>query len=248
MEAVITLKHKAEFEALLASYQPSAQSIAIIQNVPMAALVGPFGAGKNAIIHELTQTGRYHFLVSDTTRPPKFRNGAMEQHGVQYFFRPEEDVLADIKNGAFIEAAVIHGQQVSGTSVREIEAAAQRDQIALAEIEVQGVANIKKIKSNAKLFFIVPPDFDTWLTRVHAREQINETELLRRFSSSIDEFTAAFNDSDYMFIVNDNLQHTVALIDGIMQPNAAPYDDTPARAVAKTLFANAQQYLAEHSK
>jgi hypothetical protein len=31
-----------------------------------------------------------------------------------------------------------------------------------------------------------------------------------------------------------------------MQPNAKHYDDMPARAVAKTLFEKAQQYLADH--
>ena len=117
------LQLRQEFETVLKNYQPSDQALKLLQKTPLVILLGVSGSGKNTIINHLVGFGRYHFIVSDTTRQPKLRDGNMEVDGVQYFFRSEADMLADLENGAFLEAEIIHKHQVSGTSIRELKRA-----------------------------------------------------------------------------------------------------------------------------
>ncbi len=77
----VQLQHKQEFKALLANYQPSQEARDTLATMPLVILLSVTGGGRNTIINELTKTGRYHYIVSDTTQPPKVRNGALEQDG-----------------------------------------------------------------------------------------------------------------------------------------------------------------------
>lgn len=63
----------------------------VMAATPFAALSGVAGGGRNTVINYLVDHYNFGFIVSDTTRPPKFRDGKMEQDGVQYYFRKEED-------------------------------------------------------------------------------------------------------------------------------------------------------------
>src|SRR5690606_21781404 len=110
----------------------------ILAETQLMILVGPTSTGRNTLINELLKTGHYYFLVSDTTRPPRQNNGVWEQNGREYYFRTEDDMLKDIQAGLFVEAEIIHNQQVSGTSIREIKKARDQGKIALADVEILG--------------------------------------------------------------------------------------------------------------
>jgi len=84
----------------------------LLQQTKFVPLVAITSSGRNTLIRELLKTGEYHFIVSDTTRKPRTNDGVMEQSGVEYWFRDEDEVLQDVKDGKFLEAAVIHSQQV----------------------------------------------------------------------------------------------------------------------------------------
>src|SRR5947209_4084329 len=117
------LVHKAEFHTLLADYKLSKASLLTLSQTKLVLLVAPTSSGRNTIIRELLKTGDYYFIVSDTTRKPRVNDGIPERDGVEYWFRSEEEVLEDIKQGKYLEAAVIHEQQVSGISIRELQKA-----------------------------------------------------------------------------------------------------------------------------
>src|ERR1700759_5108412 len=117
------LKHYQEFKAVLDSYQISDRARQAVQELKLALLLAPTSSGRNTIIRYQVGTGRYYYIISDTTRPPRVNDGVQEKNGREYWFRSEEEILADLKAGEYLEAEIIHNQQVSGISIRELEKA-----------------------------------------------------------------------------------------------------------------------------
>ena len=132
------LVNREAFEHALAHYAMSDHAKRVLKSTKLVLLTGPSSAGRNTIIDFMVRTNRYHFIVSDTTRKPRVNNGVLEQNGVQYWFRDEAEMLQDIKDGEYLEAELIHGQQVSGISIREFEKASSNHKIAINEVDIGG--------------------------------------------------------------------------------------------------------------
>lgn len=209
------LDHKAEFEEILKNYKISEHAKKVLKDTKLVLLVGLAGGGRNTIINELVKTGNYLFLVSDTTRPPKFRDGKMEVNGVQYFFRSEDDFLEDLRAGEFVEAEVIHGQQVSGISVRELEKANEAGKVVINEVEMGGALNVISLKPDVITIFVLPPDFDTWQARFKGRETISSEELHNRLVTAKRNIEMGLANEKFSFVINDSLSETVSTIDRI---------------------------------
>jgi guanylate kinase len=211
-----SLKYRTAFEMALRGYKLGPDSRKILTETPFAVLVAPTAVGRNTIITKLVDTGFYHFIVSDTTRPPRVNNGILEQSGREYFFRTEEEVLDDIRHGRFVEAAIIHDQQVSGVSIREIARAKAEGKIAITDIEVVGADNIMRLKPDASAIFVVPPSFETWLGRLQRRNpDMTSSEFRRRLESARDEFTVALSRDYFVFVINDQLDQAVRDVDAV---------------------------------
>lgn len=207
-------------------------------------LVGPTSSGKNTIINELMKTGHYHYIVSDTTRLPRVNDGVPEQNGKEYWFRAEEDLLQDLRDGQFLEAAIIHNQQVSGTSIRELNAALQTQKIALAEVEIVGAGKTYIAKPDTIIIFNVPPSFDVWMQRLSGRGHMPEAEVRRRLETSLAEFEAALTHDYYRFVINDDVAETVARIDAMARQDAHDTSaEYAARELVKDLHRQTNDYL-----
>lgn len=238
------LVHLQEFQQVLSDYRMSDEASALLASTPLVVLVAITAAGRNTIINELVKSSDYHFVVSDTTRQPRANDGVMEQSGVEYWFREEEDLLADLKAGLFLEAAVIHGQQVSGISLRELQAAHDKHKIAITEIEVQGVQSIINHSPDALLpVFIVPPSYQLWIDRWTKRGTITEEERRRRMMSARDELTIALADERYQFVVNDQLDVAVKDVDSIAKSRSANGKDDEARKIAQDILIELEHSL-----
>lgn len=242
------LSRRAEFEEILANYRPSPKTIEILKQTPLVTLTAPTASGRNTIINKLVGTGRYHFIISDTTRPPRQNNGTWEKNGREYFFRNEHDILNDIKAGAFVEAEVIHSQQVSGVSAREIERAHAEDKIAIADVDIEGGIALSKLKPNVVSICVVPPDFNEWLKRIHSREAIEELNLHRRLRQATKVIKLALEHPKFVFIVNDKLDDAVAAVDVLATHRKHdPEHEKSARQVAKQLYDQTIKYLDTHA-
>lgn len=206
------LDYLVEFQEILKDYHISESSEKILANTKLALLVGPSSSGRNAIINELVATGSYRYIISDTTRKPRKNNGVLEQNGVEYWFRAEQEILDDLRDGKLLEAALIHGQQVSGISLRELERIQKAQKIAVSEVEVIGAHNIVQVKPDTCIFFVIPPSFDIWMKRMDARSQMHDIEKKRRLKSAIWEFEAALENDYYIYVVNDTFEHSVERI------------------------------------
>jgi guanylate kinase len=180
----VQLKNKEAFRSVLSSYAMSEHAKKVLAEVEYVGLIGPAAAGRNTIITELVKTGEFKQVVSDTTRPPKFRDGKLEEEGVVYYFRDEESMLKDLEAGEFLEAELIHDQQVSGTSIRELEELSKAGKIGINDFEFGGAINILKAKPDSKIIAILPPSYDIWIDRFQKREVISHQELVNRISTA----------------------------------------------------------------
>lgn len=207
------LKHLEEFRKVLDNYKVSDAGKQLLQDVELVLLAAPTSSGRNTIIRKLLKTDKYHYIVSDTTRRPRINDGQLEQDGVQYWFRKEEETMDDLRGGKFLEAAIIHNQQVSGISLRELEVARSQHKVAITDIEMAGVETIVEAKPDTIVIFVVPPSFEVWQERISGRGSMDPNEYRRRLTSSLQEFKHALDKPYYHFVINDNLYHAVEQID-----------------------------------
>jgi guanylate kinase len=239
----VDLKNIEQFREVLKSYAPSERAIKAIREIPIALFTGVSGAGRNTIINHLVETGRYRFMVSDTTRPPKVRDGQLEQDGVHYHFRSEEDVLQDLRNGEFLEAEVIHNQQVSGISIRELEEGGSSGKILVTDVDVEGPANVLRAKPNARVFFIVPPSYEEWLKRLKARETMSDEELTNRTQTAIRIIKHALQQKNYSFVINVSSLESAHMVDKQMQRDMFDRKhDAEVREIAKKILAQLEEH------
>ena len=230
------LTHKDEFIEALHDYRPSDEAVTTLASMPLVILLSVTGGGRNTIINKLVETGRYHFIVSDTTRPPKVRNGALEQDGVNYHFRSEEDVLIDIDAGRYLEAELIHGQQVSGTSVRELVRAHESGKVPINEVDLGGTDAIAEVKPDTLFLFIVPPSFDEWMRRLKTREDMSDDELHNRLTTAVRMLRTVLSSDRFVFVVNDDLDEVVSTVDDYISGEVHALHDQRARDVAQQIL------------
>lgn len=241
------LQHLQDFQAALDAYQLSPDAIQTLAQTQLVLLVAPSASGRNTIIHELLKTDQYHFVISDTTRQPRINNGELEQNGREYWFRTEQEVLDELKRGEFLEAAIIHNQQVSGISIRELEIARKANKIAITDVEIEGAHNIHDAKPDTLIIFMVPPSFEMWLERLHTRGELPADELSRRFQSALKEFETALSAGFYRFVLNDTVAGTTAEVHELVTTGKYdPLKERFAREVVERMLADTKEYVANH--
>lgn len=206
-----------EFQTLLANYHLSKTALQTLSQTQLVLLVAATSTGRNHLIRELLKTGDYYYIVSDTTRKPRSNDGVMEQNGIEYWFRDEQAVLEDIRQGKYLEAAVIHRQQVSGISIRELQKASDAGKIAITDAEIAGIDHAVGLKPDTCGIFVLPPSFDEWQRRLHHRGDMHPAEYKRRMQSAVAEFTAALEHDYYRFVVNDDVSNAVAQINSLVK-------------------------------
>lgn len=242
----IDLKHRQEFIDLLKDYQPSSEAYEILHRTPLVIMLGVTGSGRNTIINHLVGSGKYHFVVSDTTRPPKLRDNKMEEHGINYYFRSEKEILEDLKAGMYLEAELIHNQQVSGISIRELAQAAESGKIPVNEIDFGGTINVRKAKPDTMFFFILPPSFEEWLYRLRGREVISDQELRNRLETAVKVIDEGLSRSDFILVINDSSHRSAEEIDAYVHERSVPGDQAYAREIARQIEKDLLQFIGTH--
>jgi guanylate kinase len=231
-----TLRHLEEFKAILRSYEMSKEHCQKLSQTTFVLLSAISSSGRNTIIRELVKTGAFHYVVSDTTRPKRYNDGVLEQDGVEYWFKSEEEILQGLNEGKYIEAALIHNQQVSGIHISQLEAINLHDKIAVSDVEVQGVETIVNTCPTAIPIFVVPPSYDEWLARWKKRGLPNDQEFINRLASARKELEMALTHDYYHFIVNDDLASAVEGVQKIANGNITKKHEVHGRAVAQKLL------------
>ena len=238
------LERRLEFEGALKDYAPSPDTLAIMAKTPIVTLTAPTATGRNTIINELVKTGRYHFIISDTTRPPRMNGSKWEQNGVEYFFRSEADILEDIKDGRFVEAEIFAHQQVSGINSREIERAHQEGKIPITDVDIEGGINVARLKPDAITICVLPPSFEAWIARMKGRSDFKLEELQRRLQQATKVLRLALAHKNFVFVINDSLTDAVKTVDDIASHGLHHAEnEEKAHQLARELYHQTVDYL-----
>ena len=184
--------------------------------------------------------------MSDTTRPPRINDGIPEQNGREYWFRSEQEILADLQNGEFLEAELIHDQQVSGISIRELERAVADGKTPINEVEIGGLQTIFKAKPDTIAIILLPPSFEEWQRRLNGRGKISDQELKNRLNTAVRVFEAAIADPKLLLLVNDTTKGSADEIEAWVRGEAPiQQEQDEARQLAATLLKQTKARLTE---
>jgi guanylate kinase len=230
-------------EQLTKGYTPTAETTELIQSSKITLLVGISGAGKDTIKRKLLEKEGYRDIVSHTTRVPRMNNGVIETDGDDYHFISNDLATEMINNKAFIEVKFVH-DTVYGTSADEVKYAHDENKIAVTDIDVQGVEEYKDISRDVVAIFILPPSYAVWRERLQQRyatiEEF-EAEWPKRRTSAIMELEKALFVPYYHFIINDDLDRSVRIVDEIAhQGDLFNRKDDEARLLARDILAEIQ--------
>ncbi len=178
-------------------------------------LSGPSGVGKGTIVKELLR--RFPNLtlsVSATTRAP--REG--EQDGREYYFITKDDFEERIARGEMLE----HARYVDnyyGTPADAVNKQLSQGKGVILEIEVQGAKQVMSQVEDVVSIFILPPDRQALIDRLHGRGTEAEDVIQKRVAMALSELDTA--DKYRYQVVNDDLDDAIAdVIDILTQEKA----------------------------
>jgi guanylate kinase len=175
---------------------------------------GPTASGKSSICKKICEVDKSIYLsISTTTRKPRVG----EIDGVDYFFVSKEEFEKKISAGDFIEHAEYSGNYY-GTDKNKINQAIDQGLDVIFEIEVQGVAQLKKIYGEKVVtVFVFPPSFKILKDRLLKRATDDEEQILKRLEIARSEIVQLKSPdfSDYL-VINDNLTLATGLLRNIV--------------------------------
>lgn len=171
---------------------------------------GSSGVGKGTVIKKfLEKHPEIKLSVSCTTRKP--REG--EKHGINYFFLEPDEFKTCIKNSEFLEWAEFSGNMY-GTQKSYVEKCLSEGKNLILEIDTKGALNVKSIKKEAVLIFILPPSFEELEARLRGRHSETEEAIQKRLESTKLEMENS-KKFDYQ-IINDNVDNAVKELEKII--------------------------------
>lgn len=233
-----------DFIQKLVDYKLPKKAVELIRSSRVCFVVGVTAAGKDTILRHLIQSPEYHHIVSHTTRLPRENHGVLEQDGVDYHFIDLETAEEMLDKGGYVEAKMVHGN-VYGTSVAEIQMAHDEGKIAITDIEVQGVFEYRAVADNVIPIFLLPPDFETWQDRLHGRygDSADPADIKKRLETAKSELIEALEKPYFEYVVNNDLDTTVMIVDEIAHGNFSKEKNEKARAVARQLLTDLEAHL-----
>jgi guanylate kinase len=171
---------------------------------------GPSGVGKSTVLKSLlAKRENVYFSVSATTRSP--RDG--EEDGVHYHFINVDTFQDWIGKQEFLEYAEYVGN-FYGTPKKYVDAAMDRGQDVILDIEVQGAIQVVSQRPDVVRIFIAPPSWDELERRLTERGTDTAEKIQKRLLRAKVEFQTAHT-YDY-FVINDTVENAVQELNAIM--------------------------------
>ncbi len=169
----------------------------------MIVVSGFSGVGKGTLVRLLTERyENYSISVSVTTRKPR----AGDQEGKEYFFKTNEEFEELLRSDRLIEYAEYCGNYY-GTPRDYVEQELSKGRDVILEIEQQGGLKVKKQYPDALMVFVMPPDINALVERLHGRGTESEEVIEKRLAQAVEE-SRVITQYEYM-IINDDLDKSV---------------------------------------
>ena len=174
-----------------------------MSNVRIILIAAPSGAGKNSFMEKALQDcSRLRDVITYTTRP--MRTG--EDPGAYHFITPIK-FKSLIEEDFFVEWSRVH-DSLYGISRQSLEETWEAGQVAIMDIDIQGVDKIKSIYPDAVSIFILPPSIEELRRRILARDKKPPSNLELRLENAKKEISMA-SQHDYQ-VVNDDFHESYA--------------------------------------
>jgi len=171
----------------------------------------PSGAGKTSLCRAIRKlVASVGYSVSHTTRAP--RPGELDGH--DFHFVAESVFREMIDRGEFAEWARVHGN-LYGTSSRGLEAALDRGEDILLDIDTQGARQLRLRYPQGLFVFVVAPSMKELELRLRERKSDAPQEIARRMARAVDE-VSSWREYDYL-IVNRHLDEAVRQLQCIIE-------------------------------
>ena len=158
----------------------------------------PAGAGKTTLTNLLLEEDEKLKRVITYTTRKKRKN---EIDGVDYVFVNKEVFELMIKENAFLEYAIVHGNYYGTPKKETFELLNQGFDVILV-IDVQGMKQIKSVIPETISIFILPPSLKELESRMRMRGE-SEEEIQKRLETAKREIPY-WKEYDYV-IINENL-------------------------------------------
>jgi guanylate kinase len=166
-------------------------------------VTGPSGAGKGTLIRELVErVPGIEVTVSATTR--ERRRG--EEDGREYCFLSDDDFLARVARGEFLEHVEFVSGHRYGTLRSELDRIAVKGHVPLLELETQGALRVKRGVPGAVTIFI-SARVDELERRLRERATESSGEIHERIDHARKQLEQA-EEFDHV-IENDDLERAV---------------------------------------
>lgn len=187
-------------------------------NGTLYIISAPSGAGKTSLISKLLETlNDAEMAVSHTTRLA--REG--EINGKHYHFISADEFLNDVHNGDFLEHANVFGNHY-GTSKKVVNKLLAKGIDVILEIDWQGAAQVRKLMSDAKSIFILPPSKAELENRLRGRETDTDEVIAERLAQSCDDMTH-YDEFDFV-VINGDFDNAVKDLESIFLANRLKLD------------------------
>lgn len=183
---------------------------------------GPSGCGKSTLIGRVMRDlENVRFSVSHTTR----RRRATEVDGREYHFVSKKEFETMIRDGLFLEWAIVHGRHY-GTSRVEVDEKAKAGDV-LLDIDVQGAQQVRKSGRPASFIFIMPPVFKELRRRLLKRKTEGRASLSKRLTDARGEI-GAYSEFDFV-VINEDLETAVAELRSVILASGCRPDSRKER-------------------
>ena len=167
-------------------------------------VTGPSGAGKGTLIRELVErVPGIEVTVSATTR--ERRRG--EEDGREYWFLSDDEFLARVERGEFLEHVEFVSGHRYGTLRSELDRIAAHGHVPLLELETEGALRVKREVPGAVTIFI-SARVDELERRLRERATESAGEIGERIELARKQLEQA-GKFDHV-IENDDLERAVA--------------------------------------
>ena len=193
-------------------YQMHERARALLLEHPSLNIAGPTGAGKGTMAQHLTQSGTYVPVVSDTTRAKRVFGNGYEVNGVHYWFIDDETGLKKLNDGEYIEAKLVHGDTLYGTSIASYERVVNSGRTPILEIDVQGMEDLMLAAPGFEAILLLPPSFEIWEQRIDGRGDMDQEQKIRRFQTALLEYKKPLDNRNFFPVINTEVIDTAEVI------------------------------------
>lgn len=149
----------------------------------LMVLSGPSGAGKDAVLAKLKESGQpLESIVTITTRPRRPK----ERDSIDYHFISVKEFQEMMGHEELLEWANVYGNWY-GVPRKPVKQALDSGQDVIVKVDVQGAATLKKAMPQAVLIFLVPPLMKDLGTRLNQRHTESSFDLSLRTGIAAEE-------------------------------------------------------------